>query len=236
MTELDTSSRGAIKHILVWTLPSVPKRAFFGWWFVLYLILNCGAVTALSLIVPTWLYRTPTSSSTIISTRSRFNDDIAGIIRPSLEPIKKTSSYLHFGRKIQYIYATSHDEEVPQSDLFRDSNSGSNKLVNVTPPLQQSPSPFSSEKINSLVDNSLGDNDQKLAQWTDQLISGHLPGRIPKDEAAPWIQEVRFAMKAWARKRSKQGAVSIEMLLKRIIDERKAGNEYVQLSPSMGGP
>jgi len=55
-------------------------------------------------------------------------------------------------------------------------------------------------------------------------------GTIQIEDATDWITEIRSTMSAWAKTRSKHGAVMVERLLKRIVDEQKCQDFEIQRS------
>jgi pentatricopeptide repeat protein len=81
---------------------------------------------------------------------------------------------------------------------------------------------------------SLADREQNLLERrTNELL--HMDP-IPAEKASGWMTEIRSTMNAWAKTRSKHGAIMVERLLKRLIDERKRyDNENEQQQQNQSG-
>jgi hypothetical protein len=74
-------------------------------------------------------------------------------------------------------------------------------------------------------------NEQWLEDATDDFLDVQLypTGSLAEDD----LESINALMVAWARRRSTEAALTVEKLLKRVVDDMHAGNERVHVHTRM---
>jgi hypothetical protein len=74
-------------------------------------------------------------------------------------------------------------------------------------------------------------NEQWLEDATDDFLDAQLypTGSLAEDD----LESINALMVAWARRRSTEAALTVEKLLKRVVDDMHAGNERVHVHTRM---
>jgi hypothetical protein len=74
-------------------------------------------------------------------------------------------------------------------------------------------------------------NEQWLEDATDDYLDEQMypPGSLAEDD----LESINALMVAWARRRSTEAALTVEKLLKRVVDDMNAGNDRVHVNTRM---
>jgi hypothetical protein len=115
-------------------------------------------------------------------------------------------------------FSDSYMLDSPQEDDNINSNTNSNTYGDTQSPQQQQQQPFAR-------------NEQWLEDATDDFLDEQIypTGSLAEDD----LESINALMVAWARRRSTEAALTVEKLLKRVVDDMHAGNERVHVHTRM---
>jgi hypothetical protein len=104
------------------------------------------------------------------------------------------------------------------TNLNANTNNGDSQSPRQTPQQQTPQQPFAR-------------NEQWLEDATDDFLDAQLypTGSLSEDD----LESINALMVAWSRRRSTEAALTVEKLLKRVVDDMHAGNERVHVHTRM---